>query len=273
MRRDATGAFVRCAGAALALGCATIGTPAAGEESDHRLYRAQGAVRFERHCADADAHQVQAYAELQSQDGRARALVRAYARHDAVRRDDIFIGARLVALRLHGAPRSEWSMHLELQSANALRATEPHRGYAANPASGEGEHRAFRTDATGTLDWLDFAERGTEAYRGLYPRNHSPSMETTAAALGLTGTAREFTPTLVLTALRTGAETRLPGPTMWIPDRIWHETPPKPKTLGLLAALNPFHKGGIIQTIARRAKYDNCIEERRAVKQRFIEAP
>ena len=77
-----------------------VAAPVAGEAGDHHVYRAPETIRFERHCANAEAHRVQAYAELVSGDARARALVLAYARHDAVRRDDIFVGIRLVALRV-----------------------------------------------------------------------------------------------------------------------------------------------------------------------------
>ena len=70
-------------------------------------------------------------------------------------------------------------------------------------------------------------------------------METTAAELALSDSAREVTLELVLTQLGPAEAIRLPGPTLWIPDRIWHERPPKPKTLGLLQALNPFEEGGI----------------------------
>ena len=72
---------------------------------------------------------------------------------------------------------------------------------------------------------------------------------------------------------RTGEVLRLPGPMLWVPDRIWHERAPKPKTLGLLDALNPFEEGGIWQTLARGTKYRACIEERRAAKRRFFAAP
>ena len=88
-------------------------------------------------------------------------------------------------------------------------------------------------------------------------------------ALGLSDAAREVTLDLVLTETDSGEALRLRGPTLWIPDRIWHERPPKPKVLGLLAALNPFEPGGIMQTLARGTKYAGCIEERRRVKRRF----
>ena len=89
----------RWLGATVALGFAAA-VPAAAEQSGHRVFRADETIRFERKCADATPHQVQAFAELESEDTRARALVLVYAQHDAVRRDDIFIGIRLIALRI-----------------------------------------------------------------------------------------------------------------------------------------------------------------------------
>ena len=144
---------------------------------------------------------------------------------------------------------------------------EAHTHYDANPASAEAERRAFRSDAAGTVDWLDFREPRDEG--GGYPHRWSPEMETTAAALGLSDAAREVSLDLVLAEVDSGDELRMRGPTLWIPDRIWHERPPKPKVLGLLAALNPFEPGGVVQTLARGAKYAGCIEERRSAKRRF----
>ena len=90
----------RIGGVVVALACTAIAAPAAGGNGDNGVYRASETILFERHCADAEAYQVQAYADLESEDGLARALVLAYARHDAVRRDDVFVGLRLVALRV-----------------------------------------------------------------------------------------------------------------------------------------------------------------------------
>ena len=262
--------------ATAALACVIVATPAADEDDAYRVYSAAETIRFERHCANAEAHRVQAYAELESEDGGARALVLAYARHDAVRRDDIFLGLRLVGLRVEageGGAGSDWSVRMEARSAGGDYVGAEHAHYDANPAHGEGERRAFRADAPGSLDWLDFTEPGDEGDRGAYPYNWSPEMETTAAQLALSDDVREVAFDLVLERLDSGEAIRLPGPTLWIPDRIWHERPPKPKTLGFLAALNPFEEGGVWQLLVRGSKYSDCIEERRAAKQRFVSQP
>ena len=196
----------------------------------------------------------------------------AYARHDAVRRDDIFIGLRLVALRIgagDGAAHAHWSMRMEARSAGGGYVGAEHAAYDSNPARGEGERRPFRADATGLLEWLDFAEPADEDHRGGYPRNWSPEMEITAVRLGLSDAAREVALDLVFSQLDSDNVIRLRGPTVWVPDRIWHGRAPKPKTLGLLAALNPFEEGGVWQWMRHGAKYGSCIEERRGAKRAF----
>ena len=253
-----------------AASCILAGVASAANE-DFRTYRADDTIRFERHCADAVQHQVQAWAQIESDDGRSHALVLAYARHHPVRRDDIFIGLRLVALHVEAgehAADAHWSVRMEANGPRSYVGPE-HDSYDSNPAPGEGERLAFRADASGVLQWLDFTEPGDEDDRGGYPHNWSPEMETTAAELALSDSARELALDLVLTRIESAEAIRLPGPTAWVPDRIWNERPPKPKTLGLLQALNPFEKGGIWQWIRRGAKYAGCIEERKAAKETF----
>ena len=254
----------------------SIAAENAGEASGYRIYRALDMIRFERHCADAEAHQVQAWAELRSVNGRARALVRAYARHDPVRRNDIFVGLRLVGLRIEAgevAIHSNWTMRMEAHGAGGTYVDVEHSGYDSNPARGEGEHHPFRADETGALEWLDFSEPDDGKGGGRYPYNWSPEMETTAARLKLSDDSREVALDLVLTQLGTGKTIWLAGPTVWIPDRIWHGRPPKPKTLGPLSVLNPFQKGGVWQWLRRGAKYGDCIEERRTAKRTFFNGP
>ena len=253
---------------AVALGFAAA-VPAAAEQSGHRVFRAAETIRFERKCADATPHQVQAFAELESEDTRARALVLVYTRHDAVRRDDIFIGIRLVALRIdtgEAGALGDWSLRMEAQSPNVHHVGAEHTHYDSNPASGEGVRRPFRTDPVGTLSWVDFSETGDG---GAYPRHWSPEMEVTAAELGLTADSREVPLDLVLSQTPSVGEVRLRGPTIRVPDRIWHERPPRPRKLGLVSELNPFQPGGIWRTLTRGAKYRGCIEERRSAKRRF----
>ena len=258
------------------LACIIVAVPRAGEDGDHRVYRAPETIRFDRHCADATAHQVQAYAQLESEDGRARVLAVVYARHDAVRIDDIFIGMRLVALGVDAGTSgagAHWSVRMEARSTGGIHVGAEHAHYDSNPARGVGERRRFRADAHGALNWLDFTEPSDDGDRGGYPHNWSPEMETTTEELGLSDTAREVAIDLVVTRGDSGEAVHLRGPRLWVPDRLWHERPPKPRTLGLLAGLNPLDEGGVWQWLKRGAQYGACIEERRAAKRRFASPP
>ena len=272
MRRNVTGRTrVQWSGQGVAaLACLLVAATSA-DADDFRAHRADDIIRFERHCADAVQHQVQAWAHIESKEGRAHALVLAYARHHAARREDIFIGLRLVALHVDagkGAAQAHWSVRMEAAGPRSYVGPDK-ASYNSNPAPGKGERLAFRADESGVLDWLDSTEPGDEDDRGGYPHNWSPEMETTAADLGLSASTRGVTVDLVWTHLGTAEAVRLPGPTVWIPDRIWHERPPKPKTLGLLQALDPFEEGGIWQWFRHGAKYGRCIEERKAAKEVF----
>ena len=62
---------------AAALACVLVAGSSA-DDNEHRVYRAHETIRFERHCADAVQHQVQGWAHIESEDGRAQALVLAY---------------------------------------------------------------------------------------------------------------------------------------------------------------------------------------------------
>ena len=233
----------------------------------HQVFRAMQTVRFEHRCADANPHQVQAYAELGSEDERARALVLIYVRRDAERQDEIVIGARLVAMRIEsGSAGAMWSVSLEARTTAGRHIGARQSHYICCPARGEGRRRPFRTDGNGVLEWLDHPEP-PDAMSNRYPCNWSPRMETTAAALGLTGENRSVALDLVLTESDGGSTVRLCGPTILIPDRIWHARPPK--NPDLLASLNPFGRDGLWQTLARAARSRECIRERRCAKRDF----
>ena len=217
------------------------------------------------------AYQVQAWAHIESNDRRAHALVLAYARNHPVRRDDIFIGLRLVALHVDAgqdAADAHWSIRMEAHGARSYVGPE-HDSYDSNPVPGAGERLVFRADGSGVLEWLDSTDPGDEDDRRGYPHNWSPEMETTAAELGLSDSAREVALDLVPTQLEPAEAIRLPGPTLWIPRSDLARAPAEAKTLGLLQAINPFEEGGIWQWFRRGTKYAGCIEERKAAKETF----
>ena len=240
------------------------------EDAGHQVFRAGQTVRFEHRCADAEPHQVQAYARLKSDDGYARTLALVYARRGPAPGYELVIGARLVAIRLEATSAgTKWLVGLEAHTDACRHVGVRHSHYICCPTPGERRRRPFRADSTGVLDWLDYAEPVNGKGSGRYPRNWSPTMETTAAALGIGGESRNVALDLVLTQTDTGNTVRLCGPTFRIPDRIWNERPSEPKIPGLPASLNPFVRSGLWRTLARAARYQECIRERRCAKRLF----
>ncbi len=248
--------------------------PDTARAQDPIVHEAGTVVEFHRKCADAEPYQVAAYAALRSEDDRARALATIYVRRDAVRREEVFVGMRLVALELQAGP--EWAdapfaIHLAAKSS-ASQVTGPgHTTYSANPEPGTGEERAFRADIDGRMEWLDFVEPTDPERETDRAYNWSPMLEATATDLGLNESDRRVALGLTLTHGETGDEIRMTGPALRVPDRVWHQVPPKPRRLGLLATLNPFDKGSVWAALGNAARYGHCVDERRYAKRWFRE--
>ena len=239
-------------------------------DAGHQVFRTGQTVRFEHRCADAEPHQVQAYARLESDDGCAIALVLVYARRDPAPGYEPVIGARLVAMRLEAASAgTKWLVSLEAHTDTVRRVGVKHSHYICCPARGERRRRPFRADRTGVLDWLDYAESIDGKGSGRYPCNWSPRMETTAAALGIDGESRNVALVLVLTQSDTANTVRLCGPRFQIPDRFWNERPTEPKIPGLSASLIPFVRNDLWRTLTRAARYRACTRERKCAKRLF----
>ena len=236
-------------------------------ETGHQVFRAMQTVRFENKCADAIPHQVQAYAELRSEEGSARALVLVYARRGASRGQEMFVGARLVAMRLEAAVAgANWSVSLEAHTAGGRYVGVKHSHYICCPSRGEGRRRPFRTDSTGVLEWLDSPEPFGGKWSGMYPCNCSPKMETTASVLGIADEIRDVTLNLVLTDVGDGNTVRLCGPGIRVPDRIWNERRSESSVSGQFDSLNLFGRFGLWQRLSRAARCWGCIRERRRAK-------
>ena len=223
--------------------------------------------RFDDEHADARPNQVQAYAEIGSQDGRARALVVAYARRDEVHPGKVLVGLQLVALRLEAGRTSagtNWSMRLDAGSTVARHAGAEHSHYIGKQAPDEGRRRAFRADGAGVLAWRECPEPGSG--RGRYPCNWSPKMDTSADSLGLTEADREVSLALVLTEAGSSSVVRLSGVTMRIPDRIWYQCPPRSTSMRWVAKLGEF---GVWRALVRSARYRAYVAERRRAIREF----
>ena len=226
--------------------------------------------RFDNRHADAEPNQVQAWSEIGSEDGRARALVLAYARRDAEHPGGVLAGVQLVAVRLKGGPEragASWSVRLDARSAAARCLGAEHSHYISSQAPGEGRRRAFRSDGAGVLAWFQGPEPSSGDNRG-YPRNWSPKMETTADALGLTEDDREVSLALVLTEAESRRAVCLSGITIRVPDRIWCERRPRAGFAGWQAKLGLLGRFRVWRALVRSARYRRHAAERsRAIRE------
>jgi len=211
---------------------------------------------------------VQTCTELGSEDGHARALVLVYARRDGAHGCRIFIGVRLVAMRLETRrAAAKWAVSLEARTAAHHHIGVRHPHYISCPDRGERRRRPFRTDAAGALDWLDYPESILGTWRGGYPCNWSPKMETTTVTLGMTRNRRTVVLDLVLTETDSGNTVRLSGPEIRVPDRIWCEHPSK--TSGWFASLSLPAIRGLWQKLVRANRYREHVRERQRAKRDF----
>ena len=242
------------------------------EAKDSIVHEAGTEVGFHRECADAEPFRVQAYASLRSDDGRGRALARLYARRDPVRREEVFVGMDLVAMEVEAGRDwgdAPYAVRLDARSGIRQVMGPDYTTYSANPAPGMGEERTFRTDGDGRTAWLDFVEPTEPEGKTDRSHNWSPSLEATATELGLDESDRRVRLGLTLANGETDDEIRLTGPALWIPDRVWNQVPPKPRTLGLFGMLNPFDEGSVWAWLSNAARYGHCVDERRYAKRWF----
>ena len=242
------------------------------DESNQRSVQATNTVRFDNAGADVEPHKVQAYAELDSEDGNSRALVLVFARRNPTPGFEILVGARLVAMRIEAGSRSagtRWSVSLEAHTEAARHIGAGHSHYISCPNRGEGRRRAFRTDSAGVLEWLDCPEPDAERSGGRFPYNCSPRMETTAATLGMDRRSPSVTFDLLLTNTKTEDTVRLFGPTIRIPNRIWREFPANLASWSSLNSLNPFSADGFWHALLRATRRRKLIRQRRSAKRDF----
>ena len=197
-----------------------------------------------------------------------------YARRDAVRLDEVFVGMRLVAMAIDAGP--EWaaapfSIHMRARSGDRMIVGTEYSSYDANPTPGDGERRVFHTDGEGRMAWLDFVEPTEPEKDTDRSYNWSPELELTATELGLTDQDRSATLDLVVAHAQTDEALRLAGSALWVPERIWSQKPDKPKALGLFGMLNPSEKGSVWRWLRHAARYRHCVDERRYAKRWFLE--
>ena len=118
------------------------------------------------------------------------------------------------------------------------------------------------------MTWLDFVEPGDAKPGDDRSYRFPPQLEITASELGIGGSEPPVELTLTLTHAGTADTLLLDGPALRVPDRVWEIEAPRP--LGFLDTLNPFERGGIWGALVDGARYDHCIDERRAAKRLFL---
>ena len=263
-----------------ALACNVLCSPEAlaARSQEPMVHEPGGSVGFTRTCADERPYVVQAYARMESKDGRAAALVHMVTGYTVGTGPATMVWADLVDLDIRagkGWARVPFSLKIKAQAKGKAKAKAvsgtPVKDYHASESHEYPTQRDFVTTASGRARWLEFAEAGDgnpdETFR------ISPFIAVSAAALGVSGPDTPIATALVVTNLKSGKELVLHGPSLRIPKRVWKMKPPKFKAMGLLETLNPVAEGGLWQTLRHGFKYKHCIKERRSAKQRFAARP
>ena len=237
-------------------------------EPDPVLHPPVGRIVFNRMCADEDPYRVKAYARMESQDGRARAVAAVLVGYRATGGKTVHIDVRIQRLKLDAGKEwrnADYTIRIEARSA---RVVVKGRKVGSYDDDTTGKER-FSTDEAGTADWITFVEPEDEDEDSGSFYRFGPELDIKAQDLGVEVPQDEFDLALMLQNEANGQTLELSGPRVRIPERIWAMNPPAPKILGLVQTLNPSQEGGLFSTLGRAWKYRKCIEERKTAK-RFL---
>ena len=232
------------------------------------LHPPVGRIVFNRMCADEDPYRVKAYARMESQDGRARAVAAVLVGYRATGGKTVHIDVRIQRLKLDAGKEwrhADYTIRIEARSA---RVAVKGRKVGSYDDDTTGKER-FSTDEAGTADWITFVEPEDEDEDSGSFYRFGPELDIKARDLGVERPQDEFDMALMLQNEANGQTLELSGPRVRIPERIWAMNPPAPKILGLVQTLNPSQEGGLFSTLGRAWKYRKCIEERKTAK-RFL---
>ena len=269
-----TGTLRRAAVLALLLAngaCAT--SPAESDfEPDPVLHPPVGRIVFNRMCADEDPYRVKAYARMESQDGRARAVAAVLVGYRATGGKTVHIDVRIQRLKLDAGKEwrnADYALRLTGRSARRVLKGPMVGSYVGGPHGQNPVYRRLSTDEAGTADWITFVEPEDRAEDSDRFHYFGPELDLKAPDLEVEGPQDEFELALTLRNEASGQTLELPGPRVRVPERIWAMNPPAPQVLGLAKTLNPNQEGGLFSTLGRAWKYRKCIEERKTAK-RFL---
>ena len=238
-------------------------------EPDPILHPPGGRIVFNRMCADEHPYRVQAYARMESRDGRARVVAAVQAGYRATGGKTVYIDVRIQRLKVNAGKEwqnADYTIRLTGRSARNVVEGREFRSYVDPPAPA---HRNFRTGEAGTADWITFVEPEDRAESSDRFHRFGPELDFKTRDLEVEGPQDEFDLALMLQNEANGQTLELWGPRVRVPERIWTMNPPTPKILGLVQMLNPSQEGGLFSTLGRAWKYRKCIEERKAAK-RFL---
>ena len=266
LRRSAVLALLLANGA-----CATSPTEPVFEP-DPVLHPPVGRIVFNRMCADEDPYRVKAYARMESQDGRARAVAAVLAGYRATGGKTVYIDVRIQRLKLDAGKEwrnADYALRLTGRSARRVLKGPMVGSYVGGPHGQNPVYRRLSTDEAGTADWITFVEPEDRAEDSDRFHYFGPELDLKAPDLEVEGPQDEFELALTLRNEASGQTLELPGPRVRVPERIWAMNPPAPQVLGLAKTLNPNQEGGLFSTLGRAWKYRKCIEERKTAK-RFL---
>ena len=241
-------------------------------EPDPVLHPPVGRIVFNRMCADEDPYRVKAYARMESQDGRARAVAAVLVGYRATGGKTVHIDVRIQRLKLDAGKEwrnADYALRLTGRSARRVLKGPMVGSYVGGPHGQNPVYRRLSTDEAGTADWITFVEPEDRAEDSDRFHYFGPELDLKAPDLEVEGPQDEFELALTLRNEASGQTLELPGPRVRVPERIWAMNPPAPQVLGLAKTLNPNQEGGLFSTLGRAWKYRKCIEERKTAK-RFL---
>ena len=239
-------------------------------DSDPIVSRPGDSILFNRDCANEQYYQVRAYGILQSEDGRARALVRVSTGYFRARNPRVEIGLSPLELDFDLGPGwadSRISLQLLATAGAQAYSTSELSSYLDSDFGREPVQRLFVTDGAGLMQWRDIVEPDlaeTEADEGF---NVTDGFVFDASSVLPDGDMTEAVRLdLRLRQVDSDEQIVMRGPLIQIPDEIREMDLPEPRALGLLEAFNPLQEGGVINWLGRGFRYRNCIDERKQAR-------
>ena len=125
----------------------------------------------------------------------------------------------------------------------------------------------YRVAETGHVDWARWWPASSDVTRA--EQSFSDSLPIEVAAKDLTARTHAQQLALVLQNTRTEARLTLEGPVLDNLDSLLPIEKPTPRSLGLLASLNPFQRGGVWNWLGNGWRYRKCDELRLSWEREF----